>query len=108
MLYIDIPYEYCEENIPEIQKAIRNGAQFSKYICPKKRDFYIRSNYNSDSYEIIEIDINKWSGDNWKSDDEMLDALSTHFFDFGLVSNYFDFNDYNNPIHPLSLIIYPF
>ena len=30
-----------------------------KYLCPKLSDFFIRSNYNSEKYEIIEINLNK-------------------------------------------------
>ena len=97
--YKSIPYEYCGDNLPEVQKNIKSLTDYAKYICPKNRDFYIRSNYNSDSYEIIQIDINKWSGDFWKSDNEIFEALSLHYIDLGLVSNYFDFNDYTSPIH---------
>ena len=57
--YKSIPYEYCGDNVPQVQKDIRKSTDYAKYICPKNKDFYIRSNYNSDSYEIIQIDISK-------------------------------------------------
>ena len=98
--YKSIPYEYCGDNVPQVQKDIKNLTDYAKYICPKNKDFYIRSNYNSDSYEIIQIDVKKWSGDFWKSDKEIFDTLSSHFIDFGLVSNYFDFSNYSNPVNP--------
>ena len=97
--YTSIPYELWGDNIPEVEKKIINSTDYTKYICPKNKDFYIRANYNSDNYKIIEIDFNRCTGASWKSDAEVYDILSTHYIDFGLVSNYFDFNDYDSPVH---------
>ena len=98
--FTDIPFEYCGDNVPQVEKDISDGQYYTRYICLKTKDFYVRSNSILKSNEAIEIDINKCTGASWKSDAEIQNILSTHFIDLGIVSNYFDFNDYTNPVHP--------
>ena len=57
--FTDIPFEYCGDNVPQVEKDITDGQYYSKYICPKNNDFYVRSNSLSKYNDAIEIDINK-------------------------------------------------
>ena len=93
-----IEYEYWGSKFPHIQEVIYNNIDFSTYICPKNTDFFLRANFNSDNYEIIQVSLSKWNGTNWKSDDEINSVLNTHYIDFEITSAYFDFTDFSNPI----------
>ena len=57
--FTDIPFEYCGNNVPQVEKDIRDGQYYSKYICLKTKDFYVRSNSLFTNSDAIEIDINK-------------------------------------------------
>ena len=94
-----IPFELCGNNIPQITKSFNNVTDFSKYICPKNRDFFVSSNFNSKNYEVIKLSFHKWTGSSWKSSAEIENALLSHNIDFSIVSSYFDFSDYENPVH---------
>ena len=54
-----IPFELCGNNIPQITKSFNNVTDFSKYICPKNRDFFVSSNFNSKNYEVIKLSFHK-------------------------------------------------
>ena len=60
--FTDIPFEYCGDNVPQVEKDINDGQYYSKYICLKSKDFYVRSNSIYKNNEAIEIDINKCTG----------------------------------------------
>ena len=94
-----IPFEFCGNNIPQIEKSLSSVTDFSKYICPTNRDFYVSSNFNSKSYEIIQLSFRKCTGLSWKSNAEIENAFTSHVIDFNIVSSYFDFSDYENPVH---------
>ena len=93
-----IEYEYWNDKFPHVDKALYDRIGFQSYLCPKNSDFFIRANYNSEFYEFIQISLSKWSGSNCKSDDEINDVINSHYIDIGIVSTYFDFNDYTDPV----------
>ena len=98
-LYTQIPYELCGTKFPYVEKSIYDRLNLSYSIWPKSTDFFLRSNFNSDNYESVQISFIKWNGASWKSDAEINKVLSTHMIDFSIVSSYFDFDDYENPVH---------
>ena len=93
-----IPYNYWSIDNSQYQNFLNNTTKGFKYICPKFIDFYIRSNYNSENYEIIEINLIKCTGSSWRSPEEIEEAFKSHLLQLGIVSTYFDFNNYENPI----------
>ena len=94
-----IPLELWGNNIPQISKGLNNSTDFSKYLCPKSRDFFVKSNFNSKNYQVIQLSFHKWTGPSWKSSAEVENVLLNNNIDFSIVSSYFDFNDYENPVH---------
>ena len=62
-------------------------------------NFYVRANFNSNNYEVIQINVFKWLGQSWKSDIEIENVINTHTFQLAILSSYFDFDDYDNPVH---------
>ena len=101
----DIPFEYWSINSTQYEGYLSNSTKNLKYLCPRFQDYFVRSNYNSDNYEIFEIIFAKWSGSTWKSDAEMESIFSTHYLEVGIVSTYFDFNNYDNPVRYLIIWI---
>ena len=96
-----IPYDFWKIDFSKYGNFLSNTTKNFKYLCPKFSDFFIRSNYNSEKYEIIEINLNKCTEGDWKSPEEINDAFSNHYLELGIVSTYFDYNNYNNPIRYL-------
>ena len=94
-----IEYELWKNKFPNVDKFVYDRVGLSTYICPKNTDFFIRANFNSDNYEAIQISIGKWTGINWKSPADINTVINTHYLNLALVSSYFDFDDYENPIH---------
>ena len=94
-----IEYEYWGDRFPFVQKSIYDRIGLSTYLWPKNTDFFLSANFNSDNYEVIKINLKKWSGSNWKSDAEINDILKTHYIDIEMTSAYFDFNDFDNSVH---------
>ena len=94
-----IEYEFWGDKFPHVEKLVYDRLGLSTYVCPKNTDFFIRANFNSDNYEVIQITIEKWSGSNCKSESEIKSVLNTNYIDIALISSYFDFEDYENPIH---------
>ena len=86
-----IEYEYWGNKFPFVQKQIYDRLGLSSYIWPKNTDFFLRANFNSDNYEIIQIFLTKWTGSNWKGDTEINEILNTHYIDIEITSAYFDF-----------------
>ena len=82
-----------------MEKLVYDRVGLATYIWPKNTDFFIRANLNSDNYEIVQINVAKCTGSNWKSSSEIEAVISTHSIDLALISSYFDFDDYDNPIH---------
>ena len=97
--YKPIEYEYWGNKLPYVDNLANDKINLTTYIWPKSTNFFLRANYNSDNYEIIQIILSKWNGTNWKTDSEINQVLNTHYIDIEIVSAYFDFNDYENPIH---------
>ena len=94
-----IEYEFWGDKFPHVEKLVYDRVGLSTYVCPKNTDFFIRANFNSDNYEVIQITIEKWSGSNCKSDTEINSVINKNYIEIALISSYFDFDDYENPIH---------
>ena len=99
---INIPFEYWNINSTQYDSLLSNSTKNLKYLCPNFKDYFIRANYNSDNYEVIEINFNKWHGSTWKSDAEMESVFSTHYLEVGIISTYLDFNNYDKPVQYIS------
>ena len=82
-----------------MQEPIYSNIGLSTYLWPKNTDFFLRANFNSKNYETIQINLTKWTGANWKSDDEINTVVNTHYMNYYITSAYFDFNDFNTPVH---------
>ena len=50
------------------------------------------------NYQIIQVNLYKCEGVGCKSDAEIDDIVNTHNIDIEVISTYFDFNNYDNPI----------
>ena len=95
----EIEYELWGEKFPNVQKEVYDRIGLSTYICPKNTDFYVRSNFNSENFQTIQISIDKWTSNSWKSSSEISNVLKSHSVNLAILSSYFDVNDYDNPIH---------
>ena len=94
-----IEYELCGDKFPHVEKNIYDRVGFAIYICPKNTNFFVRTNFNSDNYEVIQINIIKYIGTSYQNDNKISNFLSSHNFMLAIISSYVDFEDYENPIH---------
>ena len=94
-----IEYEYCRDKFPHVDKATYDKAGLAEYICPKNSNFFVRANFNSDNFEVIQVNVLKWSSSSCKSDDEINKVLNTHTLQLAILSSYIDFDDYKTPLH---------
>ena len=65
---IPIEYELWGSKFPHVESDVYKRVGLSSYIWPKNTDFFIQSDFNSDNYQTIQINILKWVGTGWKSD----------------------------------------
>ena len=93
-----IEYEFWGDRFPNVDKSLYDRIGLQMFICPKNTDFYISGNFNSLNYEAIQVSLSKWTGSNWKNDAEIDKVLSSIYIDFQVLSTYFDFNDFVNPV----------
>ena len=96
---IPIEYELCGNKFPNVRDDIYKRVELSSYIWPKNTDFFIQSDFNSDNYQTIEIKFKKWTGVGCKSNNEISDLIETHSIYVAILSSYFDFDDYEAPVH---------
>ena len=82
-----IDYELWGDKFPIIGNGTNNRIGLSSFIWPKNSDFFIRSDFNSDNYQILQISISKWNEVGWKSDKEISDLLQNHFIYIALVNS---------------------
>ena len=59
----------------------------------------MRANFDSDNFELIQITVAKWIGNNCKTISEIEKVMNTHNIDLALISSFFNFDDYENPIN---------
>ena len=93
-----IEYEFWGEKFPNIEKSLYDKVGLQTFICPKNTDFFISGDFNSFNYKAIQITLSKWTGSNWKSDDEINQITMNSHADFQILSAYFDFTDFSNPV----------
>ena len=95
-----IEYEVCENKFPNVDKSLYDRIGLLTYIWPKNTNFYISGNFNSLNFEVIQISLSKWTGLNCKSDDVINQVVINNYIDLQIMSAYFDFNDFSNPVKP--------
>ena len=98
--FTPIEYEFWGDKFPNVDRSLYDRIGLQTYICPKNTDFFVSGNFNSLNYEAIQVSLSKWTGSNWKSDDEIDKALLNSYIDFQVLSTYFDFTDFVNPVKP--------
>ena len=54
-----IEYEYWGNKFPHVEKLVYDRVGLATYLWPKNTDFFIRANFNSDNYEVIQITVLK-------------------------------------------------
>ena len=96
--FTPIEYEFWGDRFPNVDKFLYDRIGLQTFICPKNTDFFVSGNFNSLNYEIIQASLSKWTGSNWKSDAEIDKVISNIYIDFQVVSTYFDFTDFVNPV----------
>ena len=99
MTSIPIEYEFWGDKFPHVEKNVYDRVGLATYICPKNTNFFVRANFNSDNYEVVQINIVKCTESSCKSDSEISSLLSSHNFMLAIISSYVNFEDYENPIH---------
>ena len=93
-----IEYEFWGDRFPNVNKSLYDRIGLQTFIWPKNTDFYISGNFNSLNYEVIQASLSKWKGSNWKSDAEINEVVSNNYIDLQVLSTYFDFTDFVNPV----------
>ena len=101
----NIPFEYWKVDVSKIESSISQTIKDRKYLCPKNKDIYVRSNYNTDRYETFEISFSKCQGNYWRSDSEIDSIFANNIVELQIISTYFDINDYVNPVHYIAFKI---
>lgn len=101
----NIDYDQCGSTYFKYDEQwVLDDFGISEYICPTSSNFVIQGNEFSDSYRYFEIIISKCTngtrpGVTWQTASDIEDAIDDLNVDLSIVNSYFDFDDYNNPIH---------
>ena len=98
-----IPHGSWDGDYPYVSEAFANKIKLSKSVCPKTNDYYISSNYLGDQTSILEILIKKWentteNNNHWKDDSEINEKMNKHWVQIFVLSTYFDYDDFDNPL----------
>lgn len=96
--FVDIPYELWGDNFPFVEKEVYDRVELQKFLCPSNTDHFISSNYNSEEFSVIRVQLSHCVGVGCKSKTIIDDTISSHFIEIALVNSYFDFDDYVSPI----------
>ena len=99
----EIPHGNCGDSFPLKDKELYDRIRIQNAICPLSDDYFLSSNFLGDEMSIFEIKVSKCTNTTennnfWKSDEEIDSALQNINFIAYIISTYFDFNDYENPI----------
>ena len=96
--YTLIPFEFWK-GIPYVDNSLSLRYNISTYLWPKSTDFFLRANFNSENYSVVQIMVSRCQGPSCKSDAEIDQIFNLHIVDFIIVSTYLDFDDYDSPVH---------
>lgn len=80
-----------------MSKDVYDRVGLSTYYCPKDNDYYISSNFNSESFATLEIVIAKCAS-GCQTDAVIEGVINSHYIKLALINSYFDFDDYEDPI----------
>ena len=99
MQLVNWTYDY----FPNINKQLLQKMNINYYLWPESTDLYVMGNTFADNFTFFELLITRWSGtdskgNHWKSDTEIDAAIDSTFIQFAMINNYFDFDDFNQPI----------
>ena len=86
-------------DFPSISPEYTQRGLNSSMYCPASNNYKIAGNYLAKkNYQYVSVNIYRWLGINWKSQDEINSYLRKIVVSFGILGSYMDINDYENPI----------
>ena len=100
----DIPYDYWGQNFKFVTDEEQyNRIGLSRYACPTSTDYYISSDYFASQFANLQVIVKKCTnttenGNHCKTDAEIEDKMNNSRMQAAIISTYFDYDDYNNPI----------
>ena len=99
--FIDV--ELWGQNFPHVEQDLYNRIGLENYACPKRNDYYLSADFYSDLTAQLEIKVKKCentteNNNHWKPDSEIVSWMSNRHFHAAILSAYFDYEDYTNPI----------
>ena len=99
--FVELEYERCGDNFPYDDQKTYSRVGIEDYLCLKNDDYYLSSDLNGDVSTALVFYVWKWQGDEnitCKSDQEIQNVIDEGYLNIALLSSYFDFDDYENPI----------
>ena len=97
-----IEYGACDNDFPYIDNQTYTRLGLESFLCLKEDDYYISSDFNGYNSHTLDFFILKWTNETmnntWKTDAEISTILDNSYVYVALISTYFDFEDYTNPI----------
>ena len=100
----DIPYDYWGQNFKFVTDEEQyNRIGLSRYACPTSTDYYISSDYFASQFANLQVIVKRCintteNGNHCKTDAEIEDKMNNSRMQAAIISTYFDYDDYENPI----------
>eukprot|EP00347_Sterkiella_histriomuscorum_P017330 403349798 len=98
-----IAFAKCEDkyfNFPNQEKVKLYGIQ--RYLCPTKKQYMLKGNYYSKQFKYVEIRLRRCDyaakNNTCKTQQEINDYFAGEKFSIAIVNQYFDANNYTQPI----------
>ena len=96
-----IALDFCRDRFVNYQ--VNKYNKIDRYLWPQDDQFYLLGNSKSEIFGYVEVLISLWDKNNTqgivcKSDEELLNVAKFGFIDLIVVSSYFDFDDFDQPI----------
>ena len=92
----DVPFARCGDNFQYANQTEAKKLGIDQYFCPSSRDFKVRGNSFSDTYEYFALSISKCEGASWAGDID--DKIKYMNVDIAVANTFFDFDDFEDPI----------
>lgn len=70
-------YESWGSNFRLLNPDIVKTQRIQDFICPKNKNYRLKSNFNSNSWETVLVKIRRWTGDLCKSDAEIEGVINS-------------------------------
>ena len=97
-----LEYGACDQDFPFVDNKSNTRLGLKDYLWIKQDDYFISSDFNGDNSHTLDIFVFKWDNqtmnNTWKTEAEISTILSYSYINVALISTYFDFEDYVNPI----------